>query len=183
MKPTTARDDLELELRDDEFRKLYGAAEAKSELAIAIADARHSLGLTQEEMSSKVEVSQPYIAKLESGEANPTVGTIGSIFAILNLRLTMGIAPLLPRPSIVNDTNTFECRLTVEYELAGDANVAFLPYIATAKAAQIGEAQQGALFSNENYNSFTPLSEVGDSSLLTLIDQPFEEATIGGQRT
>lgn len=95
---TTAREDLERELQDPEFRKLYGVAEAKSELAVAIANARQSLRLTQGEMSKEVGVSQPYIAKLESGEANPTVGAIGSILAILNLRLAMGIAPLLPKP-------------------------------------------------------------------------------------
>ena len=95
--PETPRKDLEIELHDEEFRGIYGAAEAKSELAVTLANARHKLGLTQEEMSRMVGVSQPYIAKIESGEANPTIGAIGTMLAVLNLRLVMDTAPLLPK--------------------------------------------------------------------------------------
>lgn len=182
MVSTTAREDLERELCDSEFRKLYGAAEAKSELAVAIADARHSLGLTQEEMAKKVRASQPYIAKLESGEANPTIGAIGSILAILHLRLTMGIAPLLPRPSIVGGIGTFGLNLTVEYKLAADAGGAFSD-APVAPAAQIGRRQQEGLFPTEKYNPFIPLAEVDDLSPVAVMRRSFEEAGVGGQRT
>jgi len=182
MLPTIAREDLERELHDPEFRRLYGTDEAKSELAIAIADARHSLGLTQEEMSRKVEVSQPYVAKLESGEANPTVGAIGGILAILNLRLTMGIAPLLPRPSIGGSADTFGFSLTVEYKLVADASVAFITATPATTVTQIGRGQQGALFPTESYNPFAPLAEVSDSLPARVMGRSFEEVTVGGQR-
>lgn len=92
---TTARNDLERELRDPELRKLYGAAEAKSELAVALAKARHALGITQGEMAKIMGVSQPYVAKLEGGDANPTIGTVGGILGALKLRLRMAVAPLV----------------------------------------------------------------------------------------
>lgn len=180
---TTAREDLERELQDPEFRKLYGAAEAKSELAVAIADARHSLGLTQEEMARKVRVSQPYIAKLESGDANPTIGALGTILAILHLRLTMGITPLLPRPSPVSSADTFGFSFTVEYKLAADASGAFVPAAPVATAAQIGKGQQVALFPTENYNPFRLLAKVDDLSPVAVTSRSFEEASVGGQRT
>lgn len=102
---TAARQDLEKNLQDPEFRKYFGAAGAKSELAVTLSYARHSLKITQEEMALKLGVSQPYIAKLESGEANPTIGTVGTMLAALFLRLKMTTAPLLSSPGIVGSGN------------------------------------------------------------------------------
>ena len=44
-------------------------------------------------------VSQAYISKLESGEANPTIGKIGAIFAAMWMEPTVGFEPLLPESS------------------------------------------------------------------------------------
>jgi hypothetical protein len=38
------------------------------------------------------------VAKLEGGEANPTLGTIGRLLAAINLRLVTLTAPLNPEP-------------------------------------------------------------------------------------
>jgi len=84
------RDDLELNLRDPEFAKRFGAAQAKSSFALSLSSARMSLGLTQKQLAEKLGVSQSYIAKLEGGEANPTLDRIGSLLAILGLSLTTG---------------------------------------------------------------------------------------------
>jgi predicted transcriptional regulator len=40
-------------------------------------------------------ISQPYLAKLESGEANPTVGRIGRILAILGFKVSASLEPLI----------------------------------------------------------------------------------------
>ena len=94
----TFRDDLEEELKDPESAKIFGAAQAKSSLALTLAKARATLGLTQKELASKVGVSQSYIAKLEGGEANPTLDTIGSLLAVLGLGLTTDTTTLSPYP-------------------------------------------------------------------------------------
>lgn len=91
----TPRQDLEQEFRDPEFVKLYGAADAKSEFAIALSRARAKVGITQKELADKLGLSQAYIAKLEGGEANPTLGTIGAMLAVLGLSLKMDTRPLL----------------------------------------------------------------------------------------
>ena len=91
----TPRQYLEQELRDPEFVKLYGAADAKSEFAIALCRARARVGITQKELADKLGLSQAYIAKLEGGEANPTLGTIGTMLAVLGLSLKMDTEPLL----------------------------------------------------------------------------------------
>jgi len=94
----TFRDDLEEELQNPEFAKMFGAAQAKSSFALTLVKARAERGLTQKELASKAGVSQAYIAKLEGGEANPTLDRIGSLLAVLGFSLTTGTTTLLPYP-------------------------------------------------------------------------------------
>ena len=94
----TFRDDLQKNLRDLEFAKRFGAARAKSNFAITLAEARRQLNLTQQQLASRLGVSQSYVAKLEGGEANPTLDRIGSLLAVLRLSLTTGTATLSPYP-------------------------------------------------------------------------------------
>jgi transcriptional regulator with XRE-family HTH domain len=92
------RDDLEKNLRDPEFAKEFGAAQAKSSFALTLAQARVKLGITQKKLASMAGVSQGYIAKLEGGEANPTLDRVGSLLAILGLSLTTGTTSLFTYP-------------------------------------------------------------------------------------
>jgi len=94
----TFRDDLEQNLRDPEFAKRFGAAQAKSSFAITLAEARRQLNLTQQQLAARLGVSQSYVAKLEGGEANPTLERIGTLLAILGLSLTTDTTTLSPYP-------------------------------------------------------------------------------------
>jgi len=96
----TPREDLLEDLEDIEFAKLYGAEDAKLDFAITLLKARENAKLTQKEFAARLGISQPYIARLESGEANPTLGTIGSILATLGLRLVMDTVSLTPEPEL-----------------------------------------------------------------------------------
>jgi len=98
MMVTETRKDLEQELQDPEFAYYYGADQAKTQLAFTLVDARGQLNLTQKEVADKLKVSQPYIAKLERGDANPSIGRIGSLLALLGLRLNARTEPLLSQP-------------------------------------------------------------------------------------
>jgi transcriptional regulator with XRE-family HTH domain len=181
---TKAREDLERELHDPEFRKLYGAAEAKSELAVAIAEARHSVGLTQEEMSKKTSVSQPYIAKLEGGEANPTIGTIGSMLSIMNLRLVIETATLLPTPSSAGSADAFVFDSMFKYQPAADTSEIFMmtASMATYPALTVRGRQQGILFPIVNYDFYAPFDEAYKLAPVTTKNRPFEETNVGGHR-
>jgi transcriptional regulator with XRE-family HTH domain len=92
----TFENDLKQELQDPESAKYFGAAQAKSSFAMTLAKARKQLNLTQQQLAAKLGVSQSYIAKLEGGEANPTLERIGSLLAVLGLSLTTDVAPLSP---------------------------------------------------------------------------------------
>jgi transcriptional regulator with XRE-family HTH domain len=93
---STFEDDLRKELQDPEAARYFGAARANSSFALTLALARKKLGVTQQELAERAGVSQAYIAKLEGGEANPTLGRIGSLLAVLGLSLTTDTAPLSP---------------------------------------------------------------------------------------
>ena len=102
----TLREDLLEDLKDLEFAKLYGAESAKTDFAITLLKARENANLTQKEFAAKLGISQSYIARLESGETNPTLGTIGSILAMLGLRLVTNTASLTPEPEFPADNST-----------------------------------------------------------------------------
>ena len=82
-------------LQDDESRLGFGAEGVKTSFALALLNARESVGMTQEELAEICGVSQAYISKLESGEANPTIGKIGAIFAAMWMQPTVGFEPLM----------------------------------------------------------------------------------------
>ena len=100
MEKRTIQGDLEERLRDPEFAGEFGSAQARSALAVTLAQAREEKGVTQSELAGRLNVSQAYVAKLEGGEANPTFGRIGRFLASMGLRLTTGTARLSPYPVV-----------------------------------------------------------------------------------
>ena len=81
-------------LEDLEYRREFGSETAKLEAAAALADAREAAGMTQSALAERANVSQAYIAKLERGDANPTIGHVGRLLACMGLRLSVSVAPM-----------------------------------------------------------------------------------------
>lgn len=100
------REHLKLELANPEFAEEYGADQAQTLLALALVGSRHKLKLTQQDVANRVGASQPYIAKLERGDANPTIGKIGGMLALLGLRLCFYTEDLLGESPQVNVQTT-----------------------------------------------------------------------------
>ena len=98
------------ELKNLEFSDLYGSERAKSTIGLTLFHSRQKAGLTQKQVSEIFGVRQPYIAQLESGEANPTVGTVGKLLSRLGLKLVAEVEPLFPQEkqplhNDISDTN------------------------------------------------------------------------------
>ncbi len=122
-------------LQDIEYRKAFGAESVKIEVAAALADARKIAGMTQSMLAERAGVSQEYIAKLERGDANPTVGNIGRMFACMWLNLSFSIAPMKPLTS-------FES-VFVESQGASDFEVAYFPDpLASSINSSVGQPGQ-----------------------------------------
>ena len=81
-------------LADPAYAAAYGEEYARASLAVCLATARREAGLSQAELARRIGKSQPYVSKLESGEANPTVGAVGRILACLGRQLVCETEPL-----------------------------------------------------------------------------------------
>lgn len=82
-------------LENYDYRREYGAAQIKSSLALLLHEARESKGLSQRELAELMGVTQAYIAKLESGDANPTFGHVGAMLATIRWGVKLALQPLL----------------------------------------------------------------------------------------
>lgn len=96
----SAIDDIVSALQDPEFAKEYGAEMAKLSFSNTLFNARSVTKITQQELADNLGLSQPYIARLESGEANPTLSVMGRILATLGFRISTDTAPLIPTNDI-----------------------------------------------------------------------------------
>lgn len=63
----------EREARDPEFRREREASRPKLEFRIALVRARLAAGLTQAELAEAIGTKQSAVARLESGDSNPTL--------------------------------------------------------------------------------------------------------------
>lgn len=82
------RQDLAKKLEDSRFAEGFGAEAAKTDLALTLSEARLHSGVTQTELANMLGTKQSYIAKLERGDANPTIGNVGRILATMGLKLS-----------------------------------------------------------------------------------------------
>jgi ribosome-binding protein aMBF1 (putative translation factor) len=81
----------ELYERDEEFRKAWNSRRLQRELGDRLLERRLELGYSQRELAEKVGTSQNRIYLIESGEANPTLDTLGKLAEILDARLTVDL--------------------------------------------------------------------------------------------
>lgn len=77
---------------DKDYARAFGAEYARTVFGLMLAQARMYRGMTQAALAAECGVSQSYIAKLESGEANLTVARIGEILVVLKLKPVLGFA-------------------------------------------------------------------------------------------
>ena len=92
------------DMADDEVRMAYGEELARMDFALALTKARKESDLTQQQLAERLGVSQAYIARLESGLANPTIGKAGSIFACLWKRPSIDAGELVqPRARMASN--------------------------------------------------------------------------------
>ncbi|MBM3148831.1 MAG: helix-turn-helix transcriptional regulator [Chloroflexi bacterium] len=97
----TFKGDLTRELQDKQFANGFGSELAKTDFAMLLVKARKAAGITQQELAARAGTTQAYIAKLESGEANPTIGKVGELLALLGFRLTPTLSSLNPYLEVV----------------------------------------------------------------------------------
>lgn len=78
---------LKQELKDPEFRHEYEKVQTEFAPIRAILDARRTKGITQAKIAKKMGTTQSVIARLESGNANPSLRFLQRLADALGARL------------------------------------------------------------------------------------------------
>lgn len=76
-------------LKDSKTRAEVEKLEPEYQLARQLIKARLAKKLTQDELAKKIGVKQEYIARLESGQANPTLETVSRVSKALDKKLKL----------------------------------------------------------------------------------------------
>jgi len=83
---------LEEEMTDPEFKSAYDALEQEFSIAQALIDARSAAGMTQAEVAKKLGVSQPVVARMESGR-NISIKSIARYATAVGRPIRLEILP------------------------------------------------------------------------------------------
>lgn len=82
---------LDEELKDPQFRRHYDEAALKWGVAMEIVEARQRAKMTQGQLAQRIGDRQQNVSRIESGEQNVTVGTLGKIAQAVGGRLVVKI--------------------------------------------------------------------------------------------
>ncbi len=90
---TTFRELLAKQLENPEFRAEWERLAAARAVAELIATSRERKSLTQTALARAIGVRQPVVARIESGEHEPTIETLIKLANALDIELMVGITP------------------------------------------------------------------------------------------
>lgn len=85
-------DDLSAMLENSEFKAAYDALEPEFSVASALIKARSVAGLTQADVAARLGVTQPAVARIESGK-NVSMKTIYKYAAAVGQTITIEVRP------------------------------------------------------------------------------------------
>ena len=74
-------------MKDPEFKAPWDALEADYSLINTLVKARNSAGLTQQQLSEKIGINQAVLSRIETGKANPSIGTLQKLAKGLGKKL------------------------------------------------------------------------------------------------
>ncbi len=73
----------------ERFDRVYDETRQAYELGVLVREHRLAAGLTQSDLAKRSGMSQPAIARLEAGGAEPTIATLRRIASALNIELVV----------------------------------------------------------------------------------------------
>lgn len=87
------RDHMREQLKDEEFASYWWEQDPTFKVGNLLIKLRMQHNLTQAQLAEKVGLKRPYISRLESGDANPTIKTLGRILGAFDMALVLDAAP------------------------------------------------------------------------------------------
>ena len=79
--------------RDPEVAAELARAAVANQLAILLIQYRVDHGLTQTALARKLGMSQPAVARLESGDHAPSLATLGRLSTVLGMTIRLEVSP------------------------------------------------------------------------------------------
>ena len=76
-------------MKNSKFKRAYNDLEFEFQLIRAVIDARTRKGVTQEKLAQKMGTKQSAIARLESGNTNPSIGFLQKLAEALGKKLVV----------------------------------------------------------------------------------------------
>jgi predicted transcriptional regulator len=89
--------------RDPEFRAEWERTALARMVAAELVGYRSDHGLSQKALGERLGCSQPNVAKLESGEHNPTIDTLVDVSRALGIEFMIDIAPATRQRRLVTN--------------------------------------------------------------------------------
>jgi ribosome-binding protein aMBF1 (putative translation factor) len=80
---------LSKKLQNPSFAKKWKESEAEHALVKALVEARNEAGMTQQQLSSKSDIDQAVLSRIESGKANPSIKTLQKVANGLGKKLVI----------------------------------------------------------------------------------------------
>lgn len=81
------------DLEDPEFREEWERTALARWIAVEVAHYRATHGLSQRELADQLGMKQSQVARIETGENNPSLGTLARLASGLDLELLIDIRP------------------------------------------------------------------------------------------
>ncbi len=85
----TYRQVLSEKMKDPEFKKSWEAGEPEFQLIKSMIRAREKQNITQKQLAAKTGLTQTYISRIETGDADPTLQTLKKIAEGLGMKLEL----------------------------------------------------------------------------------------------
>ena len=91
---------LQRELADPAFRAEWERTALARAVATQVVSYRGQRGLTQKALAALLGMKQPQVARLESGEHNPSIETLARLAAVMCVEINIDIRPRGRRPKL-----------------------------------------------------------------------------------
>ena len=91
---------LDQELQDPAFRHEWERTALARAVAVQVVRFRGERRLTQKALAESLNMKQPQVARLESGEHNPSIETLARLAAVMDIEFNIDIRPNGRRPRL-----------------------------------------------------------------------------------
>jgi transcriptional regulator with XRE-family HTH domain len=81
------------DMKDPEYRREYERTRLANDVAIRVTQFRVKHGLSQAELARRLGMRQPNVARLESGEHEPTIATLSLLAQVLKQDFSVDVKP------------------------------------------------------------------------------------------